>query len=195
MTKSGQKINPVTFCPDNFLLLDMAICLANKCRFGGHLEDFYSVAEHSVLVSELLERMYPTNYKLQMAGLLHEVDEYVFGIDFPAPIKNGFLFNKIPIKDIEKRCKTVLCKALNLKLPMNSKDLHLADRILCASESVALRQIKLDSYPCPQSIEFHCFAPKDARNLFMERYETLNVRIQNDQCENPRSKRVRKKPV
>lgn len=192
-TCSGIKFHPLNFDVSHFNIQDMARSLSNKCRFGGNLQEFYSVAEHSILVADLLERMYPLDYTLQMAGLLHEVDEYVTTIDFPAPIKADFYIQKIPIKDFEKRCKSIMCEALNMKLPMESKDLKLADNILCATESVKLRQIHLPNYPPPQCINILCYAPKEAYTMFLERFQQLNVRIQTNKCQNTRTKRIRKK--
>lgn len=58
---------------------DIAISLANKCRFSGHT-NFFSVAEHSISVAHRL----PPN--LRLSGLLHDASEAYLG-DIPSPLK------------------------------------------------------------------------------------------------------------
>jgi hypothetical protein len=79
-TASGKLYHFLNPQPDEIDIEDIALALANKCRFGGHT-DFYSVAEHSVLVALRL----PPG--LQLAGLLHDASEAYLG-DIPSPIKD-----------------------------------------------------------------------------------------------------------
>jgi hypothetical protein len=51
----------------------IARSLALQCRFGGHLGAFYSVAQHCVLVSHLVEPAFA------FAGLMHEVAKALSG--------------------------------------------------------------------------------------------------------------------
>lgn len=63
---------------------NIAHVLSLICRFGGNLETLYSVAQHSVIVSHVVEQMYP-HYAL--TALLHDASE-AFGLsDFPTPVK------------------------------------------------------------------------------------------------------------
>lgn len=61
---------------DNIDIEDIAISLSNKARFNGHTDFFYSVAQHSVHVSDLIRCPI---YQVRLAALLHDAAEYVMG--------------------------------------------------------------------------------------------------------------------
>lgn len=63
---------------------DITHALSLLCRYGGHVRNFYSVAEHSVLVADLLDRQGHEN--LVLAGLLHDAAEAYLG-DITRPLK------------------------------------------------------------------------------------------------------------
>lgn len=63
-------------------ILDIAHALANLCRFNGHVKQFYSVAEHSCHVSDLLPQVW------KLTGLLHDASE-AYLCDLPRPIKRS----------------------------------------------------------------------------------------------------------
>jgi hypothetical protein len=64
-------------------LQDVAHGLAHTCRFAGHTSRFYSVAEHSVLVANLVRKMAP---HLALAALWHDAHE-AYLVDLPTPLK------------------------------------------------------------------------------------------------------------
>lgn len=84
----------VRFCPlapevSKIRIHDIAHALSNQCRFSGHVRHFYSVAEHSVRVSRLLEKRVPKNRRIWLKGLLHDASE-AYLVDLPTPLKaNG----------------------------------------------------------------------------------------------------------
>ncbi len=61
-------------------IIDIAHALSMQVRWGGHLPQFYSVAEHSMRVASIV----PPRYKL--AALLHDASEAYLG-DLPGPFK------------------------------------------------------------------------------------------------------------
>lgn len=60
---------------------DVALGLARICRFAGAVREFYSVAQHSVLVAAICARHGP---EVAQAALLHDAHEIALG-DIPAP--------------------------------------------------------------------------------------------------------------
>jgi len=77
-TVSGRFFNP--FEPDLEQLDpgDIACALANLCRFGGHCRPFYSVAQHSVIVSRLVEER-GGDAEDVFAALMHDAAEAYLG--------------------------------------------------------------------------------------------------------------------
>lgn len=79
-TASGAHVNPLAMTAGDLWIDDIAHSLAMTCRFRGHTSEFYSVAQHSVLVSRLVEP------SLTLAALLHDAAEAYLG-DMSRPLK------------------------------------------------------------------------------------------------------------
>lgn len=77
---SGEPFWPLDPRPEEIEVGDIAWALSMLCRYGGHCTRFYSVAEHSVLVS----RQVPPEHALW--GLLHDATE-AYMVDLPRPVK------------------------------------------------------------------------------------------------------------
>jgi hypothetical protein len=81
VTATGRRYYPADPRAEDVCLEDVAHHLAKLCRYNGAVQRFYSVAEHSVLVS----RAVPPEYALH--GLLHDAAEAYTG-DFHYAVKN-----------------------------------------------------------------------------------------------------------
>ena len=79
-TYNGRHVYPLSPAPDELDIDDVARSLSQQCRFLGHTVAFYSIAQHSVLVSQHV----PPQDALW--GLLHDASE-AYLCDLPAPIK------------------------------------------------------------------------------------------------------------
>lgn len=145
---------------------DIARGLSHICRFAGQSPRFYSVAEHSVYVSEIV----PAEHAL--AGLLHDAAEAFVG-DMAKPLK-------VMCPDyqaIEKRVERAVLDRFGVSLPLDPsiKD---ADIRMLATEQAQLMANRDDwdytrGRPVVDGLRIVGLAPNDAFNLFIDRFEVL----------------------
>jgi hypothetical protein len=166
-TFTGRRFWPLDARPGEVSILDIAHALSNQGRFTGHTTEFYSVAQHSVLVSEVVAPQYA------LWGLLHDATE-AYLIDLASPVKM-----QIPeYKVIEARLMEVIAAAFSLPLPMPD-EVHLADRILLMTEKRDLLPKSFDFSPLhgggiePLDYHVHAWTPKHAEHTFLHRFATL----------------------
>src|ERR1700712_675426 len=115
---------------------DIAHALAHICRFGGHTRKFYSVAQHSCIVADLV----PEEHKL--AALLHDATEAYCG-DVVQPPKQV-----LPAyRDIEQRLWTSICERFWID-PLLPDCVQQADMIALATERRDLMQPTSDTWVC-----------------------------------------------
>ena len=142
---------------------DIAHALSNICRFTGHVGEFYSVAQHSVLVSYLVNPVYARE------ALLHDASEAYLG-DVARPLKA-----MLPeYKELEQHVQQEIAKAFYLCWPIPD-EVKLAD-------NRALRAEKRDLIPCdhdwgidvqPMSGPVSALRWHQAKMLFLNRYKEL----------------------
>src|SRR5215207_10148348 len=128
-TLTGRRMNPLDAAPEDIDPVDIAGALANLCRFGGHSRGFYSVAQHSVIVCDLLEQQVATPDEL-MAALLHDAAEAYLG-DLPHPIKHRSDLGTA-YKVAEQRLEAVIAERFSL--PDAAARIKPLDRALLATE-------------------------------------------------------------
>ena len=110
-TLSGRRVNPLDAAPEDIDPADIARALSNLCRFGGHSKAFYSVAQHSAIVCDLLEERGATPDEL-MAALLHDAAEAYLG-DLPHPLKHRSELGAA-FRVAEKRLEAVIAERFAL---------------------------------------------------------------------------------
>lgn len=168
-------LNPVVYPSD---IDAIAHALAHTCRFAGHTREFYSVAQHSVLVASLM----PPG--LELIGLLHDAAEAFVG-DVSTPLKA-----LLPdYKEIERRVQYAVYKAFNLtgdsyvgtvcQLMIEENTLRKADLIALATEKRDLMPESADVWPCLEGVEpsYTTLKPwsstEKAKMVFLDTYRTL----------------------
>src|SRR5262249_22362136 len=116
-------------------IYDIAAALAKQCRFAGHTVQFYSVAQHSVIVSQALKKH---GAMAELLGLLHDAHEAYTG-DIISPVAN-VIASVIPydaIADLKRVVQGTIHRALRLpeSPPQNILDLIAeADKAALATE-------------------------------------------------------------
>jgi hypothetical protein len=143
----------------------IANALSNICRYTGHVDRYYSVAEHCVLVS----RIVPPRYALE--GLLHDASEAYVG-DVSSPLKR-----LLPdYRKIEDNVQDALAKAFGLVYPY-PKEIHDADKRLYWAEraTVAPGPDKLwhQDLRATRKVTPSGMSPTMARRMFLQRYKEL----------------------
>lgn len=87
LTHTGAAVDLRHLEPSTLSALDIAHSLANTLRFNGHTVRPYSVAEHSLLVVEIMQREWGIFHQVALhAGLMHDAHEAYCG-DLSSPMK------------------------------------------------------------------------------------------------------------
>jgi len=174
-TVSGRFVNPLDPDLEQIDIQDITRALANTCRFGGHCRSFYSVAQHSVIVSELVEERGGDPEDV-FAALMHDAAEAYLG-DMPHPLKHRSALGEA-FKQAEKHLEQAINTRFNIKPGV--PEIKRADRALLATERRALSTEdwhwpELDGVE-PLEIELTAWSPDDAAAKFKARYAELEAR-------------------
>jgi len=118
MTYTGKKFHIFNPKIEEIDLLDIIHSLSFNCRYNGHSSQFFSIAEHSILVSTMVPE------KLKIYALLHDSAE-AYVTDLPRPLKmalNEYTDNLI--KNLENNILNLIYKSLDLST-LSKEDEHI----------------------------------------------------------------------
>lgn len=179
-TFTGRLVDPLNMHPDDLDIDDIGHALSRQCRFGGMTDEFYSVAQHSLLVLMELqawaegEDQYLSNKVLLMA-LLHDASE-AYLLDLPTPIK----YRMPGYMHAEEQLQKVIYNTFCGRVPSAVEEswikhadtlaLHIEAIDLCTSNAWTRT---LDR---PDAPKIRPRSPDAARRLFMLAYRTLHDR-------------------
>ncbi|EJF75214.1 HD family hydrolase [Bartonella alsatica] len=137
---SGRRLDLLNPSPFDVEIEDIAHGLARVARWNGqtHGNYAYSVAQHSLLVEQIFQKLYPQSRSCEcLCALLHDAPEYVIG-DIISPFK-AVIGRQYEI--IEKRIQDAI--HMRFALPVDPsqkllKKIKQADRIAAFYEAITL---------------------------------------------------------
>lgn len=124
--------------PESVQIADIAHGLSRQCRYLGHVDSHYSVAQHCVHIAEVLfYRKMPL--ELCLLGLLHDAPEAYFG-DMPSPLKRTM---PPAVRDwfdeLERPCREIICSkwlpSYSEKDLLRHEEIHRLDVAIQAEEA------------------------------------------------------------
>lgn len=146
---------------------EIATALSNICRYTGHVNKFYSVAEHSVLVSRLVPP------PLALCGLLHDASEAFVG-DVSSPLKK-----LLPdYRKIEEAVQSAIAWHFDVPYPY-PEEVHKADKRMYWNErkNVADNGVKDELWHqelgAARKVDAVGVAPHMAKRMFLSRYKEI----------------------
>lgn len=165
MLRSGAWFDFCAPASSDFTIEDIAHGLANICRYSGQCSSFYSVAEHSILVSE-------TAKGFEFEALLHDAAEAFLG-DITRPLKQ-----MLPeYKRIEADVERAILDRLGVSWPIPAQ-VKQADLRVLAAEQRQIMPEGTDGWVRGQKVEpapiiVRHLPPDEVKHLFLERFNTL----------------------
>lgn len=170
-TYSGAQVDLFDPDPATIRLNDIAHSLSNIGRWGGHTTFYWSVAQHSVLVSMYCED------KDAMAGLFHDAAEAYLG-DICRPLKRSPFFRDYRL--VYRNMERVIMEKFTGSPEIPESVLIADERILATEAQLLMNRTAMDSrkeWLCDgdpiENAFIHPVQPEVARQGFLQRYWRL----------------------
>lgn len=168
-TVSGRKFWPLDPRIEDLDIDDMAHSLAHQCRFAGHTDTHYSIAEHSVRGSYYLDTIEDA-----FAFLFHDAPE-AYLIDMPRPIKRTGLFGWLYCK-YEDQLWRLIARFFGLPFAMKPQIKEVDNRML-ATERRDVRKMAGNSQNTEGTVPYaeiiEPWTAERAKVEFMRRFNEL----------------------
>ncbi len=185
---SGRRLDLLDPTPVDVEIEDIAHGLAFVARWNGQTKgDFaYSVAEHSLLVTDIFAQQNPkAPVKWQLAALLHDAPEYVIG-DMISPVKAA-------VGPGYEALDTRLTAAIHLRVGLPAqipatvkRQIKKADKLSAWLEAVQIAGFTPDEADkffgkqdpaMTERLAIHLRPPKVVREAFTQRYQDLAAQL------------------
>jgi hypothetical protein len=180
---SGRRLDLLDPSPMDIEIEDIAHGLARVARWNGQTvgEHAFSVAQHSVVVEEIVAHIRPDiEPRWRLAALLHDASEYVIG-DMISPFKAAL---GVDYRTFEERLETAIHVRFGLpaKTPAEVKKLiKQADRACAFFEATQLAGFTheeslafFDAPPHGYSLTIDPLPPPLAQERYLQRYAVLS---------------------
>lgn len=165
-TYSGIEFYPLDPKKEEINIIDIAHSLSNLCRFTGHCKNFYSVAQHCVLVSQNVSK------ENALWGLLHDSSETYIN-DLARPLKHS---PEMTIyREVENNILKIIAEKFNLSFP-EPEAIKNVDKVLLVTEArdLGLLTKKWQHYYLkPFDWNIVTLHPAEAKKLFLDRFYEL----------------------
>ena len=170
VTNSGNLIYINQLERNTYNIEDIAHSLANQCRWNGHTNKFYSVAQHSVEVSHVVYESY------QLQGLMHDCTESVIG-DIPKPFKDSMP----QLVAYEDTLHWHMFQQFGISYPIFPA-VHIADMGMLLAEAKILfddvpewtKEQEWQGYQEYPKVGKDCWSPAHAKAEFLYRFNEIN---------------------
>lgn len=174
-TFSGKKISLTAPSPSDIEIVDIAVGLSQQCRYAGQVWPFYSVAEHSVLVSLMMPQRHSGQaFKgIEFKALMHDAPEFILG-DIIRPVKRRIVHYDV----LENRVMDAVCERYGITINVAEwAQIKAADDAITIREREKLMP-RLDPTSYGKGVDrgvipnlnFKCMNPPEAALAFLSRF-------------------------
>ncbi|EJF87027.1 hypothetical protein ME1_01258 [Bartonella vinsonii subsp. arupensis OK-94-513] len=183
---SGRRLDLLNPSPFDVEIEDIAHGLARVARWNGQTrgEYAYSVAQHSLLVEQIFQKLFPQSHSNEcLYALLHDAPEYVIG-DMISPFK-AVIGKQYEL--IEKRIQDAIHMRFSLPVDPSQKllkKIKQADRIAAFYEAItlagfnteeALRYFGPPNNILPDDLDLQPTSTQQIENAFLIRFRNLDA--------------------
>lgn len=182
-TYTGTVLDPMNPDPALIDIRDIAHALSMQCRFSGHLSLFYSVAEHSVRVSDILLEAQREDWAFY--GLMHDASE-AYLQDMASPLKHDSVLGA-RYRDAERPLMSAIgvrfglpegfgnhpaVKAVDKRMLVTERRDLLQGTKSLTSEQIALWEPWIGDVE-PYEHQLRPYRRESAERMFMDRFKNL----------------------
>lgn len=170
ITHTGKKVYPFNMEISDIDILDIAHSLSLQCRYNGHTSQFYSVAEHCVLMSRISEPL------LASWALLHDAGEAYLS-DICSGVKYKYFQNLVEAED--KLISLIEIKFGLTEYGVIKNNIKKLDKQMYLKEGWDLmpQHPEADWLCEPElNIDLPCWQPVEAKAYFLMRIKELGLK-------------------